>query len=672
MNPLIDYKGLPSFDTIQTEHVIPAIEYLLKENKAAIDNLLQTEKNFDWENFVNLLEQIHDRLSRAWAPISHLHGVKNTEDLRKVYQACLPKLTEYYTELNQNEDLYHVYQRLASSTQFQHYSYAQQQSIKNSLRDFCLSGVSLAPEAKKRYQEIIQELSMLQNQFDNNVLDAKNAWQKVITDVSLLQGLPDFALEMFKHLAVDKGVEGYLITLDYPSYSAILTYADNRDLRYECYYAYKTCASELGNPDWDNSDILVKVLELRKEKAKLLGFSNYAEYSLATKMADSPKAVFAFLEELISKAYPKAQQEYQAIKDFAQTELQMDEVKPWDISYIIEKIRKVKFDLSQEQLKPYFPFPKVLQGMFSLFEKLFSISIKENNSINTWHKDVKFYDILDQKGLNRGGFYLDIYARAQKQAGAWMDVALHRIVYDDHIQLPIAYLTCNLTPPTKDKPALLDHEEVLTLLHEFGHGLQHMLTTVDAAGVAGISGIEWDAVELPSQFMEYWAWEKESLDLMAENLPEDLYQKLYDSKNFLSAFYLVRQLEYALFDFKLYTSQESLDAKAINELFTAVHNQVNPVERPDFDRMQHSFGHIFTGGYAAGYYSYLWAEVLSADAFGRFQEQGLLQAEKAGLEFRKTILESGGSKPAMQIFKQFRGREPDPNALLKQLGLLDN
>ena len=674
-NPLLAISTLPPFSKIKPEYVEPAIDKIIADNRAGLESLLNDKMEPDWENFVQPLEEMDDRLNKVWSPIRHMNSVANSEELRKAYNKCLPKLSEYGTEMGQNKQLYKAYKAVAESEDYSLLDAAQKKTIQNALRDFYLSGVDLTDEKKQRFKEIAQRLSELSAKFEENVLDATQAWEKQCLNKSDLEGLPDSALEMVNQTAQQREKEGWLLTLEFPSYHAVITYADDRSLREEIYKAYTTRASDQGdNPDWDNSLIMEEMLALRHEVAQLLGFNDYAERSLATKMAESPDQVMDFLADLADKSRPQAQEEMEELSRFAKGVLGINEVQAWDIAYISEKMKGAYYDLSQEDLKPYFPVDQVVEGLFKLVQRLYGITVKEEKNVDIWHPDVQFYEIFDTDGELRAKFYFDLYARPKKRGGAWMDECISRMRKTEGIQIPVAYMTCNSTPPVGDKPALFTHNEVITLFHEFGHGLHHMLTRIDRPSVSGISGVEWDAVELPSQFMENWCWEREALDLFAEHyethekLPETLYQKLIDSKNFQIAMQMVRQLEFSLFDLRIHHEYRPKKGARIQEILDKVRKQVAVIIPPKFNRFQHGFSHIFGGGYAAGYYSYKWAEVLSADAYARFEEEGLFD-KKVGEDFLRNIIEVGGSRDAMESFKAFRGREPNIDALLRHCGM---
>ena len=674
-NPLTDYQGLPPYQQIKPEHVQPAIENVLAHNRARLKEITDQE-NYSWATLISPLEDIQDKLNKTWSPVSHLNAVMNNEALREAHNACLPKLSEYGTELGQNRQLFEAYQAIADSEQFNTLDIAQKKVITDALRDFRLSGVDLPEDKKARYKDIQQKLSSLTSKFSDNVLDATQAWKKPISDAKALQGLPDSALAMAKQTAEAENQSGWLLTLEFPSYFAVMTYADNRELRKEIYDAYITRASDQGPNagQWDNSQLMEEILALRHEKAQLLGFSNYAELSLATKMAHDTGAVVGFLKELATKSKPIAQQEYEELQTFAKNELSLTDLQPWDVLYASEKLRQNTYAISQEALKAYFPEPKVVSGLFEIVKRLYGLDISEVKDVQTWHKDVRFYQIKDQSGQLRGRFFLDLFARPNKRGGAWMAECICRRKTDAGVQTPVAYLTCNFAPPVGNEPALFTHYEVNTLFHEFGHGLHHMLTQVDYLEVSGINGVAWDAVELPSQFMENWCWEKDALELIAghyqtgEPLPEDMRQKLLAAKNFQSAMQMVRQLEFALFDFRIHKEYDPQQGGRIQTILDEVRRDVAVITPVPNNRFQHSFSHIFAGGYAAGYYSYKWAEVLSADAFSKFEETGIFNPQ-TGHEFLTNILEKGGSQEPLALFIAFRGREPKIDALLKHSGI---
>ena len=676
-NPLLQNTLLPIFSAIKPEHVEAAIDQVLADNRASLQQLLQRlGEQTNWNTLIKPLEILDNNLSKVWSPVRHLNSVMNSKELRAAHDACLGKLSAYSTELSQNENLYKAYVQLRQSKTFEQLNPAQQKTIDDALLSFTLSGVALAPDKQQQYKDIKQKLSLLKSKFEQHVLDATRAWKKHILDEKELTGMPGYALAMAKQAAKKEALEGWLLTLDAPSYIAVMSYADARSLREEMYRAYSTRASDQGPNagEFDNTPVLQEILTLRSELAALLGFNNYAEYSIANKMAESTDAVLRFLDNLVTRARPRAQKEFDELKQFAQVQGGIKDFQAWDASYYSEKLKQKNYGFKQEDVKPYFPAPTVIKGLFEIVKRLYGIQIAEITAVDVWHEDVKFYEIRDAKNAVRGQFYFDLYARTNKRGGAWMDECVNRMKLEDRIQTPVAYLTCNLTPPVGTDPALLTHDEVTTLFHEFGHGLHHMLTQVEARFVAGINGVEWDAVELPSQFMENWCWEKESLAFIATHyqtgaaLPEDLFNKLMAAKNFQSAMMMIRQLEFSIFDFKLHLQFGRAGFPGIQQLLDEVRSQVSVLKPPAFNRFQHGFTHIFAGGYGAGYYSYKWAEVLSADAFSKFEEDGIFNRQ-TGEAFLHNILEKGGSQKAMELFKAFRGREPTIDALLQHNGL---
>jgi len=675
-NPLLELTGLPPFSRIRPEHVEPAIDQLLAEAREQVETLLAGNTNYSWENLVEPLEKMDDRLSRAWSPVSHMNSVVNSDALREAYNACLPKLSEYGTDMGQHKGLYQAYRQIADGDEYTRLDTAQKKIIDNALRDFRLSGIELDQASQDRYKAVMQELSKLTSKFSDNVLDATGAWRKQIGDESLLEGLPQSARSMAKQTAEQRDMDGWVFTLEFPSWFPVMTYADNRELREEMYTAYVTRASDQG-PDagrWDNTPIMNRILELSHEAARLLGFENYAERSLATKMAESTSQVMNFLNDLAERSKAPAMQELEEVRAFAREQYGMSGLQVWDIGYYSEKLRQQKYAISQEELKPYFPEPRVVNGLFAIVQRLYGLQIEAVEGIDSWHEDVQFYRIHDAAGELRGEFFLDLYARQHKRGGAWMDECISRRRTASGLQAPVAYLNCNFSPPIGDDPALFTHDEVITLFHEFGHGLHHMLTQVDYAGVSGISGVAWDAVELPSQFMENWCWEREALDLFSghyesgEKLPDELYKRMLAAKNFQSAMQMVRQLEFALFDFRMHMEYRPGQDNDIHKTLNEVRRQVAVIQPPAFNRFENGFTHIFGGGYAAGYYSYKWAEVLSADAFSAFEETGIFNRD-TGIKFLNTILEQGGSREPMELFIEFRGREPSIDALLRHSGL---
>lgn len=666
----------PDFSSLQIDNIEATLDTLLDDCRRVV-NAVSSLKVPDWDSLMQPLGEVHNALSLFWSPISHLNSVMNNDALRDVYNRCLPKLSVYYTELGQNSALYNATMALSDSAEFTTMSSEQRQQIKHELRDFELGGVSLDEGAKKRFGEIALSLSKLTTEFSDSVLDATNAWEKLLTDETELDGLPESAIAAARQRAETKEQDGFLLNLEFPSYMAVMMFANNRTLRKELYTAFCTRASDQGPHanQFDNTDRIDSILKLRAEKASLLGFESYAHLSVVPKMVDSPQQVLDFLEDLASRAYPQAEREYGELLQFAKETLGMEDLEAWDIAYVSDRLKKQQYDVSDEELKPYFPATKAVPGMFAVVGRLFGLDIKPINNADVYHPDVRLYGITDKQGRSRGEFYLDNYARENKRGGAWMDVCASRQRVGDGIQQPIAYLTCNLTPPVGDDPALLTHMEVTTLFHEFGHGLHHMLTQVETAGVSGINGVEWDAVELPSQFLENWCWERESIDLISghyqtgEALPDVLLDKMRNARNFQSAMQLVRQLEFSLFDMQLHLDSKPDSAVVVQKTLNEIRARVAVVPAPSFNRFQHGFSHIFAGGYSAGYFSYKWAEVLSADAFSRFEEDGIFN-EQTGQAFLENVLEVGGSRDAMSSFKAFRGREPKVDALLRHAGLM--
>ncbi len=674
-NPLLEMNGLPPFSQIISEHIEPAIDHLLSDNRCMVDYLLDATTEYTWDNLVQPLEEMEERLGRVWSPVSHMNSVVNSDELRTAYNACLPKLSDYATEMGQHEGLYKAFKQIAEGPEYKKLDTAQNKIIDNAMRDFRLSGIDLPKDKQARYKEIMQALSALNSKFGENILDTTNAWKLSVTDESRLAGLPESALGMAKQIAEREGVQGWVFNLEFPSYLPVMTYADDRELRREIYTAFVTRASDEGPHDkaLDNTPVMEKILALRHEAAQLLGFDNYGERSLATKMAQSTDQVLDFLNDLAERSLPLAKNELEEVRAFAKDQHGMEQLEAWDITYYSEKLQQHKYAISQEELKPYFPEDKVLSGMFAVVERLYGFKIAERKDVDVWHDDVRFFEISDANGP-RGQFFLDLYARPQKRGGAWMDDCITRMKNKEGVQVPVAYLTCNFSAPIGDDPALFTHDEVLTLFHEFGHGLHHMSTQVDYPSVAGIGGVPWDAVELPSQFMENWCWQKEALaDIAAhhqtgEPLPDELFDKMIAAKNFQSAMQMMRQLEFSIFDFRLHLEYDPAKGARVYDILDEVRKQVAVIEPPSFNRFPHSFSHIFAGGYAAGYYSYKWAEVLSADAFAEFEEKGIFDRD-TGLKFLATVLEQGGSREPMELFVEFRGREPTIDALLRHSGL---
>ena len=669
---LLTFTGLPPFNHIAASEIEPAIRQLLDESRAQLQQIL-AQPLATWDNTIAPLEQIQHRISRTWSPVGHLNGVMNSDELRVAYNACLPLLSAWHTELGQNERLFKAYEHVRQS-EAGSLNAAQLKLLDNALRDFRLSGVALSAEKKVRYKEIMEQLTKVQAKFDENVLDATNAWSRHVSNEIELQGLPAPIIARARAAAEAKEQAGWLFTLDAPNYMAVLSHGVNEQLRREFYQAWVTRASDQGsNPHWDNTDLIEQIMRLRHDLAQLVGFDNYASYSLATKMASSVLEVNDFLKHLASHSRQAAQRELDELKTFAGREL-----NSWDVGYYSERMKQQRFDLSEEALRPYFPAPQVLLGLFAVATRLYGVQIVERPDVEKYHADVQFFDILNADGTRRGSFYVDLYARPKKRGGAWMDDCVGRMQIGGTSYLPVAYLVCNFMPPAADgsKPALLTHSEVVTMFHEFGHGLHHMLTRVDYPGVSGINGVPWDAVELPSQFMENFAWRPEVLPLISkhvesgEPLPAAELERLLASRTFQSGLQTVRQLEFALLDLRVHAEYDQARGARVLEILDEVRAQVAVIRPPAFNRFPHSFSHIFSGGYAAGYYSYKWAEVLAADAFSAFEEQGIFDENTAG-RFASAILEKGGSRDAMEAFIEFRGRKPEIEPLLKQLGLIN-
>lgn len=674
-NPLLENSALPRFSAIRPEHIGPAIDAILADYQADIDAMLADSGTRSFASVMQRCEALDDRLARAWSPASHLHGVKDSEALREAYSSAQEKIVAFQTALGQNRELYAAVRAVRDSDGFAGLPRAARTLVEHELRDFELAGVALEGDARSRFREISSELARLSTEFEEAVLDATDAWSEQISEEAGLAGIPESGRAVLRAYAQERDLDGWLVTLKQPSVQAVLTYADDRALRARVYRAYGTRASDQSDQGkFDNSPRIEKILALRHEAARLLGFANAADESLATKMAPSADRVIEFLRDFVAKARPMAVADLAELREFARTELGIEDLKPWDTGYAAEKLRERKYALNEEELKPYFPLPSVLEGLFAVINRVLGVSVRERKDVEVWHEDARYYDLLDAEGRVFAGAYVDLYARTGKRGGAWMDVCTSRLRRDDALQLPVAYLVCNFAPPTAERPSLLTHDDVITLFHEFGHGLHHMLTEVDYSGVSGISGVEWDAVELPSQFMENFAWKREGLDLIArhwqtgERLPDALFERMQAARNFQSGLFLVRQLEFALFDFRLHREFDPARGALTLELLDEVRKEVSVLVPPDWHRFPHAFTHIFAGGYGAGYYSYLWAEVLSADAFERFEQEGVFNRE-VGEAWRKAVLAVGGSRPALESFVEFRGREPSPDALLRSYGV---
>ncbi len=697
-NPLLDFSTLPRYEEIRNEHITPAMDELLRDCRAVVNRVKNATESPDWQDFVQPVVDANERLSRAWGQIAHLNAVMNNPELREIYNANLPRITQYYAELSQDPVLFEKFRQLRADPAFNDLSQARRKIVDNQLRDFHLGGAELPLEDKARFMQIQEELSALSSKFNDNLLDATNAFSLFIENRDELAGIPEDVLQAAREAATKDTsitVPGWKFTLHAPSYLPVMQYADNRSLRERMYRAYVTRASELETVpertvNRDNMPLIEQMLRLRQEEARLLGYDCYAQVSLTPKMAETPQQVLDFLNELAAKARPYAERDLAELQQFAADKLKLDRLEMWDIAYASEKLRIERYAFSEQEVKQYFPENKVLPGMFRLVETLYGIRISEAEparNIQCWHPDVKFFDIADANGNLLGQFYLDLYARPGKRGGAWMDDAITRRKIEvpeigrSEIQAPVAYLTCNFSAPvTIDgqlRPALFTHDEVITLFHEFGHGLHHLLTRMDELGVSGINGVEWDAVELPSQFMENFCWEWEVLRGMTAHvetgnpLPRALFDKMLAAKNFQSGLQTLRQIEFALFDMHLHTDFDPQGSETVLQRLDKIRQRVAVIIPPAFNRFPDSFGHIFAGGYAAGYYSYKWAEVLSADAYSLFEENGAGQvvSAKTGERFWHEILAVGGSRPALESFIAFRGREPKIDALLRHHGM---
>ncbi|CAJ0992475.1 oligopeptidase A [Pantoea sp. Nvir] len=676
-NPLLRFFTLPPFSTIQPEHVVPAVTEALNECRAAVKKVMASGPPYTWDNLVQPLAEVDDRLGRIFSPVSHLNSVKNSPELRQAYEKTLPLLSEYSTWICQHEGLYQAYRNMQENKTFDTLDMAQKKAVNNAILSFELSGIGLDKEKKQRYGEIALRLSELSSAYSNNVLDSTMGWTKLVTVKSVLSGIPESALAVARAQAEEKGQKGWMLTLDIPSYLQVITYCDNAGLRQEMYYAYSTRASDQG-PNagkWDNGPIMVEELSLRHELAQLLGFESYADKSLATKMAENPTEVLDFLNDLVKRTRPQAEEELMQLRAFVYKEYGIKELNPWDLSYYSEKQKQHLYAISDEQLRPYFTERSIVNGLFELVKRIYGIIVKERTDVDFYHLDVRFFDLFDENGELRGSFYLDLYARENKRGGAWMDDCVRQMrKADGTLQKPVAYLTCNFNRPVNGRPALFNHNEVTTLFHEFGHGLHHMLTRIEIPGVSGICGVPWDAVELPSQFMENWCWEPDVLAFISshyktgETLPKALIDKMMMVKHYQSALFIQRQLELGLFDFLLHTQFDPGNNDQILETVRKVKNIIVQVPSPEWSRFPHTFSHIFAGNYAAGYYSYLWANVLAADAYSRFKEEGIFNRE-TGQSFLDNILTRGGSEEPIELFRRFRGREPQLDAMLDHYGI---
>jgi oligopeptidase A len=671
-NPLLHYAGLPKFNEITPEHVGPAIDSLLAEGRSLVDQLANNTETPTWDNFALKLEDHSEKLGRTWSQVGHMNAVVNSPELREAYNDNLAKLTDFYSDLSQDERLYKKFKTIQSSANFTSLSATQQKIINNEVRDFKLGGAELPTAEKARFKAISEELSKLGSKFEENIMDNTNDFAHYVDNVDDLAGLPKDAIEAAATAAKEADKTGYKFSLHFPSYMPVLQYADNRALRETLYRAYATRASEFSKPEWDNTTLISDILKLKQEEAHMLGFKNYAELSLATKMADTPAQVTEFLNTLAKRAKPYAERDIQELTDYAK-KLGITDMQSWDVAYVSEKLREEKYAFSDQEVKQYFPEDKVLAGLFKVTETIFGVQVRKADA-PLWHKDAAFYEISDSNNKPIAYFYLDLYARNNKRGGAWMDECITRRKKISGLELPVAYLTCNFSAPVGDKPALFTHDEVITMFHEFGHGLHHMLTKVEEYGVSGIKGVEWDAVELPSQFMENFCWEWDVLRHMTKHvdtgaqLPRELFDKMVAAKNFQAGMQTVRQIEFSLFDMRLHGDFDPSGSKTALDLIEEVRDEVAVLRPPKWNRFPNSFSHIFAGGYAAGYYSYKWAEVLSADAYSLFEEMGTLSAE-AGSRFKEEVLAKGGSRPAMESFVAFRGREPSLDALLRHNGM---
>ncbi|WP_150149344.1 oligopeptidase A [Candidatus Enterovibrio escicola] len=678
-NPLLSWSDLPSFSKIKAEHVQPAVEKTILACRTAIKEVLENNIDPSWDSVCVPLAESDDILSRIWSPIEHMNAVVNSRVLRDAYEVCLSLLSDYTTWVGQYKPLYDAYKAIKVRDDFQSLSVAQQKSVIDALRNFELSGITLGLKEQHRFGEASKRLSELSSTFSNNVLDATMGWNKHITDKNMLVGIPESSLSALAAQAKTKKLDGWLLTLDFPSYLPVITYCDNRQLRKEMYKAYYTRASDRG-PNagkWDNTDLINEILQLSHEIAHLLGYASYSELSLSTKMASTTDQVMTFLNEMVEKVHPQGVQEFEELRQFANDNFGVNKFEMWDVTFYSDKLKQHQYTISDEEIRPYFPEKKVVAGLFEVVKRVFGVVVKRRYGVEVWNESVSFYDIFDDAGSLRGSFYLDLYAREHKRGGAWMnECRVRRVTASGDLQKPVAYLTCNFNIPIDGKPALFTHDEVVTLFHEFGHGLHHILTQVDVSSVSGINGVPWDAVEVPSQFLENWCWEKDALAFISghyetgEPLPQDMLDNMLSAKNFQSAMGLLHQLELSLFDFSLFTQFDPVEGANVLETLANVRSRVAVMTSPEWNRFPHSFSHIFAGGYSAGYYSYLWAEVLSSDAFNRFEEEGIFNTE-TGLSFLENILERGASEEPMVLFQRFRGREPSPDTLLRHRGITE-
>jgi len=676
-NPLLEEFDLPPFSRLKAEHFLPAIEQVLSDNRARIEDIVNQGGPWDWDKLAAPMAELDDRLARIFSPISHLNNVRNDESVRTAYNDCLAEITRYEAELGQHRALYEAWQGLKTGSAWEALDQAQRKTVDDRLRDFRLAGVGLDEPARSRFREIQSALARLQTQFEENLLDATQAWTCHVEDRQRLDGIPEVDLARAAQRAQQKDLDGWLFSLDFPDYFAIIQKANDRALRQEFHFAFTTRASDQGPMAgrFDNSPIMKEILTLRQEAAELIDYPDFVEVSLASKMAESGEQALSFLEDLKRRCQPAAQADFQALAGFARDELGIDELAPWDITWASEKRREAEHAISDEQIRPYFPLERVLDGCFSIAGDLYGFGVHAESNFERWHDDVRLYELRDRSSGERiGRLYLDLYARQGKRGGAWMDECVNRFRQGEQLQTPVAYLTCNFGAPVADAPSLLNHDDVITLFHELGHCLQHLLTQVDIPDVAGIHGVEWDAVELPSQFQEHFAWPRDGIDRIAahhssgEPMPEAVHQAMLSARNFQSAMKLLRQIEFATFDLTLHREWAVSGPLDIHGLLSEVRQEVSVVPIADYDRFAHSFAHVFGGGYAAGYYSYLWAEVLSSDAFSAFEENGLFDA-KTGHRFRDTVLGLGGSETAAEVFQRFRGRPANMDAFIRHHGI---
>jgi len=671
-NPLLKEQGLPLFSQIEPEHVEAALDQTLQRNRDELAQILDRATAPDFSATITPLEEMGDRLHRVWSPVSHLQMVASTDEMRDVYNACLPKLSRYGTELAQNEALFKLYKAVDSTFDESDVT-PEKRLLEHALRDFHLAGVDLPAEQKTQFKQVMEDLSQLQAKFEQNLLDAMKAWSKHVTDEDMLSGIPEAVIDAARTAAAEQDIEGWVLNLDQPTYVAVLTHADNAELREEFYAAWVTRASDQGPAagQFDNSAVMEDLLRLRHEAANLVGFGNFADYALASRMAGTTQEVSEFLQHLAEVSGPVAKQELKELEDWVGRKL-----SPWDVGYYSEKLRLERFSISDEELRPYFPLSRVMDGLFQVMTRLYGIRAEANSDVDLWEPEVLYYTLIDASGEVVGSFYADLYARRNKRSGAWMDECLIRKKLDINLQAPVAHLVCNYTKPSDGKPTLLSHDEIVTLFHEFGHTLHHLLTRIDYPSVSGINGVPWDAVELPSQFMENFAWSPDVIRSMSQHvttgeaLPDELLEKLEASRVFQSGMQMARQLEFSMFDWRMHAEYDPQQGGRIQSILDEVHNQVGVMPLPEYNRFANSFAHVFGGGYAAGYYSYKWAEVLAADAFSAFQEAGLFDQQTAE-KFRRNILEVGGAVDIAEAFEAFRGRPPKIEPLLAQAGIID-